>query len=75
MYLGTKEKVENTLEQFIKTIVYFSFYYAQQTQIRGKDYTFTFLEIVLQACVDLTLGSSLLDFECHFNETIEKKMR
>ncbi|XP_028055209.1 uncharacterized protein LOC114259394 [Camellia sinensis] len=30
---------------------------------------------VLQACVDLKLGSSLLDFECHFNETIEKKMR
>ncbi|CAL5384638.1 unnamed protein product [Camellia sinensis] len=29
---------------------------------------------VLQACVDLKLGSSLLDFECHFNETIEKKM-
>ncbi|KAL7201885.1 hypothetical protein ACSBR1_033557 [Camellia fascicularis] len=30
---------------------------------------------VLQACVDLKLGSSLLDFECHFNEVIEKKMR
>ncbi|CAL5434132.1 unnamed protein product [Camellia sinensis] len=29
---------------------------------------------VLQACVNLKLGSSLLDFECHFNETIEKKM-
>ncbi|XP_028122867.1 uncharacterized protein LOC114319981 isoform X2 [Camellia sinensis] len=30
---------------------------------------------VLQACVDLKLRSSLLDFECHFNEAIEKKMR
>ncbi|KAL7196422.1 hypothetical protein ACSBR1_036437 [Camellia fascicularis] len=30
---------------------------------------------VLQACVNLKLGSSLLDFECHFNEAIEKKMR
>ncbi|GMQ06256.1 hypothetical protein CsSME_00050910 [Camellia sinensis var. sinensis] len=29
----------------------------------------------LFSCVDLKLGSSLLDFECHFNETIEKKMR
>ncbi|CAL5388169.1 unnamed protein product [Camellia sinensis] len=31
--------------------------------------------VVLQACVNLKLGSSLLDFECHFNEAIEKKMR
>ncbi|CAL5338689.1 unnamed protein product [Camellia sinensis] len=30
---------------------------------------------VLQPCVDLKLGSSLLDFECHFNEVFEKKMR
>ncbi|XP_028068345.1 uncharacterized protein LOC114270931 [Camellia sinensis] len=30
--------------------------------------------MVLQACVDLKLGSSLLDFECHFNKAIEKKM-
>ncbi|KAL7181475.1 hypothetical protein ACSBR1_040381 [Camellia fascicularis] len=30
---------------------------------------------VLQVCVDLKLGSSLLDFEFHFNEVIEKKMR
>ncbi|KAL7209344.1 hypothetical protein ACSBR1_030971 [Camellia fascicularis] len=37
------------------------------------------LSEVLQACVNLKLnlklGSSLLDFECHFNEAIEKKMR
>ncbi|CAL5333436.1 unnamed protein product [Camellia sinensis] len=30
---------------------------------------------VLQACVDLKLGSTLLDFECHFNKAIEKKMQ
>ncbi|CAL5389577.1 unnamed protein product [Camellia sinensis] len=30
---------------------------------------------VLQACIDLKLGSSLLDFDCHFNEALEKKMR
>ncbi|XP_028113905.1 uncharacterized protein LOC114311942 [Camellia sinensis] len=30
---------------------------------------------VLQACVDLKLRSYLPDFECHFNEAIEKKMR
>ncbi|KAL7218953.1 hypothetical protein ACSBR2_012091 [Camellia fascicularis] len=30
---------------------------------------------VLKACLDLKLGSSLLDFECHFNESLEKKMR
>ncbi|CAL5331643.1 unnamed protein product [Camellia sinensis] len=30
---------------------------------------------VLEVCVDLKLGSSLLDFECHFNEAIKKKMR
>ncbi|KAL7209329.1 hypothetical protein ACSBR1_030957 [Camellia fascicularis] len=37
------------------------------------------LSEVLQACVNLKLnlklGSSLLDFECHFNKAIEKKMR
>ncbi|KAL7215463.1 hypothetical protein ACSBR1_027599 [Camellia fascicularis] len=32
-------------------------------------------EQVVQACVDLKLVSSLIDFECHFNEVIEKKMR
>ncbi|KAL7260644.1 hypothetical protein ACSBR1_006331 [Camellia fascicularis] len=30
---------------------------------------------VLQACVDLKLRRSLLDFECHFNEVLENKMR
>ncbi|KAL7235667.1 hypothetical protein ACSBR1_019038 [Camellia fascicularis] len=29
---------------------------------------------VLKACIDLKLGSSLVDFECHFNESLEKKM-
>ncbi|THF97388.1 hypothetical protein TEA_023745 [Camellia sinensis var. sinensis] len=29
---------------------------------------------VLKACSDLKFGSSLLDFECHFNEALEKKM-
>ncbi|KAF5953869.1 hypothetical protein HYC85_006725 [Camellia sinensis] len=33
------------------------------------------MALVLQACIDLKLGSSLLDFECHFNEALEKKMR
>ncbi|KAL7235621.1 hypothetical protein ACSBR1_019003 [Camellia fascicularis] len=30
---------------------------------------------VLQACVDLKLGGCLLDFECHFNEALEKKLQ
>ncbi|CAL5406971.1 unnamed protein product [Camellia sinensis] len=30
---------------------------------------------VVQACIDLKLVSSLLDFEYHFNDAIEKKMR
>ncbi|THG12551.1 hypothetical protein TEA_012501 [Camellia sinensis var. sinensis] len=30
-------------------------------------------QFVLQACINLKLRSSQLDFECHFNEAIEKK--
>ncbi|CAL5415239.1 unnamed protein product [Camellia sinensis] len=32
------------------------------------------VSVVLKACSDLKFGSSLLDFECHFNEALEKKM-